>query len=537
MNHGLAPLALMLTSLLLATSPARAADTAGDATPTACDALRQLSTPDYRVDAVEWIDAGPLPLGPAGTGVDVPAHCLFRVTLHPRASSIEGVSFGTGMEMRLPAAWNGRLLVQGGGGLNGVLGAALGNVSGAKSALQRGFVVVSNDGGHRGRSNIDSRFAADQQARLDFAYQAVADTVRETKALIDRFYGRRPARSYFMGCSTGGREAMMAAERLPLEFDGIVAGNASWNLTRVALNQVWSLQTVNRIAPRDASGNPLLHEAFSDAQLQAVAAVVTQQCDALDGLADGMINDFEGCRFDPASLQCGTPTAPAAGQCLAELQVGGLRDILGGARHSRGTSLYGSTFFDTGIALPAWRGMHLGTATSVPANAGLGRDTLRLFAMTPQQPDLDPLAFDFDSALAVTAETAAINDPVATLHSTFAEHGGKLIVYHGLSDQAMWAGPLISWYADLQPQDAVGPQDWARLFLVPGMTHCAGGQSTDEFDMLTAIQAWVEQDRAPDRILARGKAFPDSTRPLCPYAQVARYDGGAVTDAASFSCR
>jgi hypothetical protein len=502
-----------------------------------CEALAQSSAPGFRVDTAEWVEAQAMPLGQPGRTVDVPAHCLFRVTLDARPSDIEDVSFGTGIELRLPLEWNGRLLVQGGGGLNGVLNPALGQVSGAPSALQRGFAVVSNDGGHRGRNNIDSRFAADQKAKLDFAYQAVASATRTAKDTIGDYYGRAPDYSYFMGCSTGGREAMMAAERLPLEFDGIVAGNASWNLTRVALNQVWSLQTVNRIAPRDASGKPLLHEAFSDAQLQAVAAGVTEACDALDGLADGMITDFKACRFDPAALTCGASGAPAAGQCLSEEQVVGLKDIVGGARDSNGNSLYGATPYDTGIALPAWRGMHLGSATGAPANAGLGRDTLRLFAMTPQNPDLDPLSFDFDTALAVTAETAAINDPVARLHSSFAGHGGKLIVYHGLSDQAMWAGPLISWYEALLPATATGPQDWARLFMVPGMTHCGGGQSTDQFDMLTAIQQWVEDDKAPDSIVAKGAAFPDTTRPLCPYPQVARYDGGDVKDAESFSCR
>jgi hypothetical protein len=530
-------LRLLSLAAAVASTLAHQSVQAAEAGAAACTALAAESTPDYRIDTAEWIAAGPVQMGPPGNTVDLPAHCLFRATLGARPSDIEDVSFGTGIEVRLPQDWNGRLLVQGGGGLNGVLNAALGNVSGAPSALQRGFAVVSNDGGHRGRNNIDSRFAADQQAKLDFAYQAVERATRETKALLDRYYGRAPDYSYFMGCSTGGREGMMAAERMPLEFDGIVAGNPSWNLTRVAMNQVWSLQTVNRIAPRDASGNALLHEAFSDAQLQAVSAGVVAKCDALDGLADGMINDFQACTFDPAQLQCGAMGAPEAPVCLSTEQVQGLKDIVGGARDSQGNSLYGSTPYDTGIAQGAWRGMHLGSATNPPANASLGRDTLRLFALTPPQPELDPLAFDFDTALAATAETAALNDPNGTLHTSFAAHGGKLIVYHGLSDQAMWAGALIGWYEQLLPRGDNGPQDWSRLFLVPGMTHCGGGQSTDQFDMLTAILAWVEEGRAPDRVLATGRAFPDTTRPLCPYPQVARYDGGDPADAESFSCR
>ena len=502
----------------------------------ACESLTAMTTTDFRIDAAQWVDAGSLALGPPGATTPVPTHCLFRVVLEPRESGMEEMSYGTGIELRLPADWNGRLLVQGGGGLNGVLNAAIGSVSGAQSALARGFAVVSTDGGHRGRNNIDARFGVDQQAKLDFGYRAIQRATQEAKAQIDRYYGKQPDYSYFMGCSTGGREAMMAAERMPLEFDGIVAGNPSWNLTRVAMTQVWSLQTVNRFAPRDASGKVLYPQAFSDAQLQAVSTAVLERCDDLDGLKDGMINDYQACRFDPAELQCGTGSV-AANVCLAAEQVSGLKDIVSGPRNSAGESLYGSTFYDTGIALPAWRGMHLGNGDGLPANASLGRDTLRLFAMTPAQPDLDPLAFDFDRDTAATYETAAINDPNGRLHSSFAANGSKLIVYHGLSDQAMWAGPLINWYEQLLPRSDTGPQDWARLFLVPGMTHCGGGQSTDQFDMLTTIQNWVEQGQAPDSVLATGKAFPDVERPLCPYPAVARYDSGDPTKAASFSCR
>lgn len=496
-----------------------------------CAALAALSTPTFRVDASEWVPASRLPAGPPGAAAEVPAHCLFRVMLDPRPSGMEDMSYGTGIELRLPQAWNGRLLFQGGGGLDGMLMPAIGTVAGFPSALARGFAVVSTDGGHRGRSNVDARFAVDQQAKLDFAYQAVQRTTREAKGLIRRYYGRAPEYAYFMGCSTGGREAMLAAQRLPLEFDGVVAGNASFNLTQVAVNQIWSLQAVTRIAPRDAAGTPQLFAAFTDAQLQAVAAAVLRQCDGLDGLEDGMIHDYAACRFDPASLRCG------AQPCLSMPQIGALKDIFGGTRNTRGESLYGATPYDTGIAQPSWRAMHLGAPNNPPANASLGRDTLRLFSMTPADPGLDPLHFNFDTDIAATAETAAINDAVATLHTSFAGHGGKMIVYHGLSDQAMWTGALTRWYDRLTPRDNQGPQSWARLFLVPGMTHCGGGQSTDQFDMLTAIQQWVETQQPPDRVVASGKAFPGITRPLCPYPKVARYDGGNAADAKSFSCR
>jgi len=503
----------------------------------ACHSLAKLSTATYQVETAEWTKASRIAAGPGGASNEVPDHCLFRVTMNPRASGIEGLSYGTGIELRLPANWNGRLLFQGGGGLDGVLNPAIGNVSGSASALARGFAVVSTDGGHRGRSSIDVRFGTDQQAKLDFAYQAVERTTVEAKSLLARFYGRKPDYTYFMGCSTGGREAMLAAQRLPLQFDGVVSGNASFNLTRVAVNQAWSLQAVTRIAPPGPDGKPDLSRAFSDPQLKGVAAAVLKKCDALDGLADGMINDYQACKFDPAALVCGSSGAPGPEQCLTAAQADTLKSIAGGARNSRGDKLYGTFPFDTGIAAPAWRSMHLGNPGGEPANATLGRDTLRGYAMTPADPTFDIRSFDFDRDMIRTAETAAITDAVATLHSAFAGHGGKMIVYHGLSDQAMATGALTDWYEKLTPRDSNGPQDWARLFLIPGMTHCGGGQSTDQFDMLAAIQNWVEKRQAPDRIIASGRAFPGQTRPLCPFPEVARYEGGDSKQERSFACR
>ena len=523
------------TMVLLTTSQQAHADTPD--LRTACSSMASLSTPAFKVEAAEWVAATRLPAGPAGATVEVPDHCLFRVMMDARPSTVEEMSYGTGIELRLPANWNHRFFFQGGGGLNGVLLPAVGAVGTFPSALARGFAVVSTDSGHRGKSAIDSRFGVDQQAKLDFAYQAVARTTSQAKSLVARFYGQKPDYSYYVGCSTGGREAMLAAQRLPLEFDGVVAGNPSYNLTRVAVNQVWSLQNVTRIAPKDASGKPDLSRAFSDEQLKAASDAVLKQCDALDGLRDGMVNDFRACHFDPKSLVCGTSGAPTAGQCLSEAQVGALKAIFGGARNSHGDALYGTFPYDTGIAGPAWRGMHLGSGGNPPANATLGRDTLRNFAMTPPAPELDPLRFDFDRDLARTNETAAINDAVATLHTSFAGHGGKMIVYHGLSDQAMATGVLTDWYEHLAPRDAQGPQAWARLFLIPGMTHCGGGQSTDQFDMLAAIQDWVEKGHAPDRVVASGKAFPGVTRPLCPYPKVARFDAGNASDERSFTCK
>ena len=505
----------------------------------ACLGLKSLATPSFRVDAAEMVAAGPAPAArPGVTPPVLPEHCLFRATVNPRPSGMDGMTYGVGFELRLPTAWNGRFLFQGGGVLDGVLNPAYGGVAGFKGALERGFAVVSTHGGHRGRSASDARFGLDQQARLDFAYQAVERTTHEAKALVVRYYGQAPQKAYFMGCSTGGREAMMAAQRLPLEFDGVVSGHPTFNLTRIAVNQAWNTQVLTRIAPKDAQGRPILSKAFTPAQLKGVADAVVAECDAKDGLADGMINDYRACRFTPQRLICKSKSQ--AGACLSPAQADALEKVFGGARDSKGRSIYGTYPFDTGIAAPVWIPMHIGTSPTEAANSAdaiLGQDTLRYYAMTPPDPGYDSKTFDFDRDLARTRQTEAINDATATYLGTFVARGGKMIVYHGLSDQGMSTSVLSDWYDQLTPAEGGGPQAWARLFLIPGMTHCGGGQATDRFDMLTALQLWVEEGKAPDRVVATGAAFPGLSRPLCPYPKVARYADGDVKDEKSFACR
>jgi feruloyl esterase len=383
---------------------------------------------------------------------------------------------------------------------------------------------------------LDARFGLDQQARVDYAFNAIDKVTLKAKELISHYYGRPPQRSYFLGCSNGGRQGMLAAQRFPEYFDGIVAGAPTFNFSRIVANQIWNIQVLSRIAPRDASGAPILSRAFTDADLELVARSVLRSCDAHDGLADGMVNDYRACKFDPQELQCSDAKNDS---CLSSAQVGALKDVFSGARNPRGESLYGQYPFDTGIAQPVWRRMHLGTSETAKSDASdvvLGLQTLRYYQLTPPEPDFDPLKFDFDRDLARTRATQALGDADATFLRTFAARG-KLILYHGISDQGMAAGALTDWYDRLRSDTGGNPQDWARLFLVPGMTHCGGGRSTDRFDMLAAITDWVENGKPPERISASGASFPGATRPLCPYPRVARYAGGDANSEKSFSCR
>jgi hypothetical protein len=506
-----------------------------------CRALRSFEWPDLVIEEARLVPAGPAQSLPGeapatAPGKLLPEHCLFIATLAPR-TGVQGQHLGIGIELRLPVTWNGRFAFEGGGGLDGILRPSYGSVWGSikPPALARGFAVASTDGGHRSPSMLDPHFALDQQARIDYAYNAVGKTTFIAKALVARFYGRAPRRSYFVGCSNGGRQGMMVAERMPLEFDGIVAGDPTFRFTRVNLDQAWNEIVLARAAPKDAAGRPILSRVMSEADLRLVANAVLKECDALDGLADGMINDYRACHFDPAVLTCRGTKTPS---CLTSAQVTALKALMGGPHDSQGRALYAAFPYDAGMADPAFYHMHFGTSPNGllnSADATLGFGSLRYFSMTPPEPAFDVMQFDFDRDPQRLAETAEISDADAVYLESFARHG-KLILYHGLSDQGLSPLATAGWYDRLPSANGGRVEDWARLFLVPGMTHCGGGPATDEFDMLAAIQSWVEDGRAPERIIARGKSFPGVTRPLCPYPTIARYKGGDPKSEQSFAC-
>jgi pimeloyl-ACP methyl ester carboxylesterase len=491
------------------------------------------------ISTARWISNGPLPAAatrtlPVIAHMRLPAHCLVRGVLDPR-TGVGGVKYGLGFELRMPARWNGRFLFQGGGGLDGTVAPAVGLIpSGGRVALARGFAVISSDGGHEGWS---AAFAADQQARLDYAYAGLGPVAELGRALIERYY-RRPAReSYFVGCSNGGREAMMVANRFPELFNGIIAGDPGFNLSRVAIAEMWSVKHLEMVAPKDARGSPILSEALTPSDLHLVAQAVLAACDRLDGLRDGMINDIVACRtaFKPSALLC----KPGSDRrCLSNAKVAALEAVFGGPHDSAARPLYSDWPFDAGIDTPGWRIWKLGTSPTAVSNgldAVLGLEAMRYYFMTPPDPVMTPATFDFDRALRLTAQTAAINDATGTFFSSYVARGGKLIVYQGMSDPVFSPDAIIDWYRGLLKQDH-DAQQWARLFLIPGMNHCGGGPATDRFDALTAIVRWTERNQAPDSLIAHGAAFPGVTRPLCPYPKYARYKGGNPARAGSFAC-
>jgi feruloyl esterase len=487
------------------------------------------------VESAELTASAPAPA--AGGGAMLPEHCLVRGTINRRTGA-GGRAYGIGFELRLPSEWDGRFLFQGGAGLDGVVAPAIGNVanSGQGPALARGFAVVSTDAGHSGAA-IDASFAVDQQARIDYGYNALDRVTVTAKALLGRYYGTGPRYSYLVGCSNGGRQALTASQRFPLYFDGIIAGDPTIRFSRVTLDEVWNLHVLARIAPKDGEGRPIYSRAFADDDLKLVKNAVLKRCDARDGLVDGMINDWQGCDFDPGELQC---TAANSHSCLSGGQVEALRDLHRGPRTSSGQSLYGPFNYDTGIASSAWRGMRLGTSQSGEPNSAdsfLGLGAFKYLHLTPPDPEMTPhTPVDFDTVVERIRHAAALTDADDPFLTTFAGRG-KMIVYNGLSDQGLASSVLAEWYEQMLAATGPAAAQSVRLFFVPGMLHCGGGEATDQFEMLDAIVEWVEQGQAPDRIAASSRQSPAVKRPLCPYPTLARYVGGDVNDSASFQCR
>ncbi|AKH41398.1 feruloyl esterase [Altererythrobacter atlanticus] len=502
----------------------------------ACAALLQIGHPGIELTGGELIAAGPAPAPPGSAAAHLPEHCLVRGMIDRRIGA-GGREFGIGFELRLPTDWNGRFLFQGGAGLDGQVTPALGTIanSGGPPALARGFAVVSTDSGHQG-SMIDASFGLDQQARVDYAYNALGEVTAEAKRLLAAFYGSGAEYSYFMGCSNGGRQALVASQRLPLEFDGIVAGDPAMSFSRLALGEVWNMQVLARIAPRDEEGRPIYSRAFSDDDLRLVKESVLDRCDALDGLADGMINDWQSCDFHPRELVC---SPGAEDNCLGEDQASVLDDLMQGPKTGSGRHIYGPFNYDTGIASSAWRGMRLGTSqTGEPnsADSSLGLGQFRFLQLTPPEPDWNPLSpYDLDEMLERLRHQGGMGDGDSPFLSTFVRKG-KMIVYNGLSDQGMATPHIARWYEDMVAASGPDAREAVRLYAVPGMLHCGGGEATDSFEMLDAITAWVEQGEAPERIIARGDTMPGVSRPLCPYPAVARYLGGDPDQSESFVC-
>jgi Tannase and feruloyl esterase len=493
----------------------------------ACRALADVQVPGAALSDVrtEWFPAGsPPPEQPPylpPLTATLPSYCRLDATLDRRVGA-DGKSYGIGFAIALPANWNSRFLFQGGGGLNGSVRPPLGRTGQGDAALARGFAVVATDTGHEG-AVFDPSFLRDQQASLDFAYQAVGRVAALTKRILTQYYGTPVAHAYFMGCSTGGREGMLMVQRYPTYFDGVVVGAPAMRTNYSGIGDEWVATTLNRAAPVDAAGKADVQHVFTDGERTTIINGLLAACDARDGLKDGLVSDPIGCRFDPAVLRC---TGAKTDACLSAAQVDVLEKAFAGPKDAKGRQVYPGFLFDTGIA------------------ATEGIPGLIAGSLNPVGPPYTATEMDVDASVAAAAanpQAVLTETSTWTNLNTFSGRGGKLLFYHGASDPWFSALDTLDYYERMTK--ANGGADivskWSRLFLVPGMSHCSGGPATlDTFDMLTAILDWVEKDQAPASIRATGRRWPGRSRLLCPYPEHAQYTGsGNPEDAASFECR
>jgi feruloyl esterase len=369
--------------------------------------------------------------------------------------------------------------------------------------------------------NDGSWAAGNPQAQIDFAYRGVHETARVAKAIITRFYGRPPAYSYFDGCSDGGREALMEAQRYPGDFDGIAAGAPASNLVvQNTFHHAW-----NVVTNQDKNGNYIL---LAD-KLPLIHAAVLAKCDGLDGVADGVLDDPRNCDFDPYTLVCADTAT-----CLTGAQAGVVRRLHDGATDAYGVRLeqpisheWGSEL-DWTLFVPAAQGQ-----TTFSENIALSfLRYLAYFNVAAPDYQLSDLAFTKVSfwKTVQTSSYLSATDPDLT---AFRRGGGKLVLWHGWSDQHISPQATLEYYdAMRKTMGARAVDSFARLYLFPGMAHCAGGLGPNTFDVLTPVMNWVEHGAAPYQIIA---SSPGRSRPVYPYPVVARYDGtGSTDDAANF---
>jgi feruloyl esterase len=504
-------IAIALAAMFFLVVPLNAA-TAGAAS---CESLSALALPDTTITLARPVGAGELSLPVSGRGgapesfKDLPAFCRVAATLKPTSDS------DIKIEVWLPATgWNRKYQAVGNGGWAGSISyPAMGQ------ALRLGYATSSTDTGHTGGNGS---FALGHPEKLiDFAWRSEHEMTLRAKAIVAAFYGDAPHLSYWVGCSSGGKQGLKEAQKFPDDYDGIVAGAPVLNWTRRSVEAVWiahaALKDPGTTIPPEKY--PLIHKAAIEA------------CDALDGLKDGIISDPPRCRFDPGVLTCRGEADGAA--CLTPAEVEAARKIYTAPVNPR-TGEQISPRFEPGSEL-GWRAIAGGPEPF------FAFDYMKYVVFHDPRWDWRTFNFDSDVALADKVDNGLINAIDPNL-KPFTAHHGKLIMYHGWTDTNITPVATINYYERVTR--AMGGHaktaESARLFMVPGMNHCGGGEGPNTFNMVAALEQWVEKEKAPDEVLAAhssdGKI--DRTRPLCPYPQRAVYRGsGDINDARNFSCK
>jgi feruloyl esterase len=417
------------------------------------------------------------------------------------------------IEVWLPlgAAWNGKYEAVGGGGWAGVISyPALAN------AVQEGYATSSTDTGHEGGN---AKFAIGHPEKIvDFSYRAVHEMTVKAKAVITAFYGRGPRLSYWNGCSTGGRQGLMEAQRYPEDFDAIVAGAPANFQTHLHAFDI-VLQTAVR----------QFGAAVPPDKVVMLGKAVLDACDAADGIKDGFLNNPRKCNFDYNSLLC---KGVEADNCLTAAQVDSVKKAHGPLMNAKGALVY------PGYAMGSEGTWRLLSAANSPAPTALSLGSYR--EVLHQDPNWDWRTFDVNKDVPALDEKHGYINAVNPDLSQFKARGGKLLTYHGWNDTGISPENSINYRQSVLAKMGPDQDNWYRLFMVPGMGHCQGGPGPNQFNLMGAMERWKESNTAPDEITASHVANNrvDMTRPLCPYPQVATYKGvGSTNDAVNFSCK
>jgi len=481
----------------------------------ACQALKAMDLSEATGAGVRIADVGILP-----AGGDQPELCRVSGFVDPQV----------GFEVRMPVrGWNGKLLVTGCSNLCGAV-----EIAGMEDALARGYAAATTDMGHQSPDRSDAAWAWNNPTlETDFGHRATHVSTLAAKQLVSNYYGDDPAHSYFRGCSTGGRQALVAAERYPEDFDGIIAG-APFNQQRSVPHMAWVMA-----ANTDADGRPILDQAG----MKLLGQAALDACDGQDGRVDGVIGNPEACEFRPESLQCaadGGPPKGAARGCLSSAAVQAAARIYAGPSPGK-PDVWSSGGSPLGSEL-TWAASLLAPEGKTPFFAYIVQNWLQYLAFEPDPPQAKPgdppLVLDFAAGKAQLAATNAVFGFTGEL-KRFGETGGRLIVYHGWADQSLMpAHTLDYWRVATGRVGGEGAlHEFARLFMVPGMQHCGGGPGAADIDYLTALERWVEADEGPESLLAfkvrnpvttqvRQPRFPlapatvEYTRSVYPYPQV-----------------
>jgi hypothetical protein len=506
-----------------------------------CESLAGLALANTKITLAQSVPAGAFiqptpqsaPMGPPPSYKDVPAFCRVQAEVTPTADS------DIKIEVWMPAAgWNGKYRGQGNGGFAGTI-----DYPGLGAAVKQGYASAATDTGHSG-SAVDAAWALGHPEKVvDFGYRAIHEMTLKAKAIVDAFYGHHAQHSYFASCSNGGREALIEAQRFPDDYDGILAGAPANYWTHLLVGAVWDT--------RATSLDPASYIPAS--KLPALSSAVLAACDARDGLRDGILNDPRQCHFDPATLLChGADSA----SCLTTPQVAALQKIYAGPHDAAGHPVFPG-YLPGGEEGPGGWGLWI--TGSAPGRGLVSLFGVQYFAnMVYEKPDWDPKSFKLDDALKLAeAKTGHTLNAIDPNLKPFQAHGGKLILYHGWNDAAIPATNTIAYYRSVAAKLGQGDTDsFVRLYLAPGMQHCAGGPGPSFFGQFgstssddpqhnayVALEHWVEKGVAPSQVIAT-KYQDDNpahavkmTRLLCPYPQVAKYKGaGDANDAASFVC-